>query len=232
MESFVEVVRKKRRDEIEKYKSCGISPLKENDYKLIDSIKIERNGKEFQYEVRVDFSEVRFYIVKDKSSIYLSIYELYELFRIIHLESDVDIAQELQKIYSDELDEFEYQGEKYKFSKVGNIKDHYKINIPKSGLEITYEELTILLFLIQEKSNYLCSLSGDMKEFNNGLVNLLITLLKTTKQHQILLEMGWILDEVKAIFPKNKKEFSDNDIIKNKYYLTEESMKAILELES
>jgi len=95
---FIPAIRKDRRDEINGYKSDGIGFVKENEYKLVERISISKNQNCYDFEVRVDFKEIKFYIIKNNGCIYLSLYEIYILLNNINLNSDIDIVEELKKI--------------------------------------------------------------------------------------------------------------------------------------
>lgn len=237
MFNFIQTIREDRRNEIQNHKLNGIEFIRENDYKLVQKIIIPRDDIYFTFEVRVDFNEVRFYIIKYGSCLYLSIYDIYMLLNDIYINSDIDIIEELSKVYDNATDKFIYNSCEYKFPKSSKIESQYQINIPYSNLTISYNELLVLIFLIQEKSNYLCSISDEMNIYKNGLVNLLITLLKCRKDNTFLKELGWHYSPDKNKYSENKLVYLNKEdenyeirkrLVDRKYYLTKTEMEIIL----
>lgn len=239
MFTFIPDIRKDRKNEIDNYKSKGIEFIRENDYKLVENICILKNFKFYNFEVRVDFKEVRFYIIKSNSCIYLSLYEIYTLLNEIYLSSDIDITEELKKIYNNSKDKFICKNKEYEFPECSIIENQYQIRIPNSNLKISYTELLLLVFLIQEKSNYLCSISKDMYIYKNGIINLMITLLNYHDDNTYLKELGWCYSRQKNKYMENQLRYlnkSDEkyeerkNFVNRKYYLTQSEMKSILKI--
>lgn len=239
MFTFIPDIRENRRNEINNYKSNGIEFIRENDYKLVERICILKNLKCYNFEVRVDFKEVRFYIIKSNSCIYLSLYEIYILLNDIYINSDIDITEELKKIYDNSKEKFICNNKEYEFPECSIIENQYQIRIPNSNLEISYTELLLLIFLIQEKSNYLCSISEDMYIYKNGIINMMITLLDCHDENTYLKELGWYYLEQKNKYMENQLRYlkkSDEKyeerkkIADRKYYLTQSEMKSILKI--
>lgn len=237
MYDFIQTIRDDRKKEIATHKHNSIQFIRENDYKLVDKISILKNNTNFTYEVRVDFREVRFYIIKSGSCLYLSIYEIYTLLNDIYINSDIDITEELNRVYDISRDKFIYKNNEYEFPKCSNIENQYQIRIANSNLTISYTELLILIFLIQEKSNYLCSISDEMIIYKNGLINLFITLLNCRKDNVFLNEIGWSYNPGENKYVENTLRYLDKEdenyekrreTVDRKYYLTEAEMKSIL----
>ena len=99
MNTFIPTIRDRRREEINNHKANGIGFIEENHYKLLERIYITKEEEMFCFEVRVDFSDVRFYISKNNSCIYLSINEIYMLLNDINLNGDIDITEGLYEFY-------------------------------------------------------------------------------------------------------------------------------------
>lgn len=239
MFTFIPAIREVRRNEINIYKSNGIDFIRENDYKLVERISIAKSQNCYNFEVRVDFKEVRFYIIKSNSCIYLSLYEIYTLLNDIYLNSDIDISEELKKIYDNSKEKFICKNKEYEFPECSIIENQYQIRIPNSNLEISYTELLLLIFLIQEKSNYLCSISEDMYIYKNGIINMMITLLNCREDNTYLKELGWYYSQHKSYYSENQLKYlkkSDEKyeerkkIADRKYYLTQSEMKSILKI--
>lgn len=239
MFTFIPDIREDRRNEINTYKSNGIEFIRENDYKLVERICISKNLNCYNFEVRVDFKEVRFYIIKSDSCIYLSLYEIYSLLNDIYIYSDIDIIEELKKIYDNSKGKFICKNKEYEFPECSIIENQYQIRIPNSNLEISYTELLLLVFLIQEKSNYLCSISEDMYIYKNGIINMMITLLNYHDDNTHLKELGWYYSKQENRYMENQLRYlkkSDEKykerkkIADRKYYLTQSEMKSILKI--
>lgn len=243
MFEFIPAIRTDRYREIKEYKEKGFGFIKENDYRLINKVKIRHSDNNFyEFEVRVDFNEVRFYIINNSSAIYLSIYQLYELFHQMLLDSKIDVVLELKQLLKkNKKQNFLYHGIEYEIPKIRKFSEKYEIHISASNMNISYNELFYLLVLIQTKSNYFFSISGVKKEFSNGIIRLFIALLSVKNNNQILDNNGWEYDKEKNIFKPNKiqkmkKKVKNSKIhnkkIERKYYLTETELKSIIKLES
>lgn len=239
MFTFIPTIREVRRNEINKYKSDGIDFIRENDYKLVDKIFISKSNNCYNFEVRVDFKEVRFYIIKSNSCIYLSLYEIYTLLNYIFLNSDIDITEELRKVYDDSKEIFTCSKKDYEFPDCSVIENQYQIRIPNSNLKISYTELLLLIFLIQEKSNYLCSISEDMYIYKNGIINMMIALLKCQADSTYLNKLGWYYSKQENKYMENQLKYlnkSDENykdrkkLADRKYYLTLSEMESILKI--
>lgn len=244
MYTFVPLIKAERELEIKSYESIGVGFNDKNQYKLLETIRIyDIDGCEWplEFEVRVSFRDVRFYIIKNDSCIYLSINEIYNLLYDMNLNSDEDITDKLVAFYSNKEEyEFIYSENAYKFPKSPSFEDKYKVQIPYSDLYISYTELFILIFLIQEKSNYYWSISDKEVTYINGIIYLMITLLKSNQENNFLKKLGWNYSSDDNKFKDNvlsypdKNEVSDveykkkRSIVDRKYYLTEEEMKSIL----
>lgn len=239
MYEFVPAIRTDRFREIKQYKEKGFTFTNEKDYMLIDQVKIQHNLEEMlTFEVRVDFSEVRFFIIKNSACIYLTIYQLYEILYQITKEGKIDVVYQLkQMIKRKKKEKFKYRGIKYEVPKIRKFSAKHMIYIADSNTYITYSELFYLLALVQEKSNYLCSISKEMKNFSYGLYRLLISLLALNQDHQILKKMGWEYDVDNECFKRNilrkkKKDIKGykkhNKIVERKYYLTEKELESII----
>lgn len=243
MFEFVPAIRTDRYREIRAYKEKEFSFIKENDYQLINKVKIRYSDNNFyEFEVRVNFNDVKFYIINNSSAIYLSIYQLYELFHQILLESKVDVVLQLKQLLKKKKkQDFLYNGIEYKVPKTRKFSQRHKVYIPDSNMNISYNELFYLLVLIQTKSNYFFSISGIKKDFSNGIIRLFIALLSVKNNNKILNNNGWKFDKEKNIFEPNKLEKikkqvknskKHNEKVERKYYLTETELKSIIKLRS
>lgn len=243
MFEFIPTIRTDRNREIKKYKDKGFTFIKENDYKLISKVYIPhtKNTKMF-FEVRVDFSEVRFYIIKSGASIYLTIYQLYVILYNIQLEGKIVVVNELEKLLkTKKFTNFFYCDIEYKIPSIKKFDRNHKVYIPYSDIKVDFNELLYLLVLIQEKSNYLCSLSESKKEFSNGIIRLLISLLSIENNCELLNRIGWFWNadekkynsnELTKIYGDYDNKASHNKLVERKYYLTEYELDSIIKLES
>lgn len=239
MFTFIPAIREDRINEMKNHELNGFEFIRKNDYKLIERIFIMKDLNQFNFEVRVDFKEVRFYIIKNNSCIYLSLYEIYSLLNDVYLDSDIDITKELKKICNNDKEKFICKTSEYEFPKSPSFGNQYQIRIPNSNLEISYTELLLLISLIQEKSNYFCSISEDMHIYKNGIIYMMITLLNCREENTILKELGWNYSQHKNKYLENRLKHLDksdeknkefNKTVDRKYYLTEDEMKSILRL--
>lgn len=240
MYEFVPAIRTDRFREIKQYKEKGFKFTSENDYILINQVKIKDHLEEIlTFEVRVDFPEVRFFIIKNSACIYLTIYQLYQVLNQIAKEGKIDVVYQLkQMINKKKKQNFNYRGIKYEVSKIRKFSAKHMIYIPDSNTYITYTELFYLLALIQEKSNYLCSISKEKKKFSYGIYRLLIAFLTLKQDHRIFKKIGWEYDINNECFKintmqKKKKEDTKgykkyNKIVERKYYLTEKELGSII----
>lgn len=244
---FIPIIREERKKEMGSYEKLGVGFIEKRKYKLIEKISIESNVNSeelIEFEVRVTFKEVRFYIIKSDSCVYLSINEIYQLLNDMNLYNDIDIIDKLTVFYkTTEKDQFVYKDKTYNFPKSPNFYDKYKIKIANSNLNISWNEFFILIFLIQEKSNYFWSIKKEETiPYNNGIIYLLITLLNCKENNNLLKELGWNYSTEEERYMDNvlskpdrdevsEEEYEENcKIVERKYYLTEDEMKSILKI--
>ena len=245
MYEFIPVIRTDRYREIRAYKEKNFTFIKEKKFRLIDTIKINKSDKEkYKFEVRADFYDVKFYIIENNAAIYLTFFQLYELFKQVHLSGNIKVTYHLRQLLKrDKKEIFLYRGIEYKFTKIREFSLLHKVSIPNSGIQINYNELFYLLVLIQEKSNYLWSrsISEANKNFSNGIIRLIIVLLENKNGHEILNNLGWFMNDDGDGFKPNKlvelKKGTVNykkhkELVKRKYYLTELEFGSIINLES
>ncbi|MDH8677417.1 hypothetical protein QE109_04620 [Fusibacter bizertensis] len=243
MNKFVETIRLHRNDEIEAYKDRGyLFGKNRNRYEFVRKIRIDNEEEYFNFQVRVDFKEVRFYLLGNEDStveimgyLYFSIYEIYRMLKIISLVEGVDFVVDILNSYlkSTTYLEFQYDDERYKF-KMPNITDvNGEIELSDATLSITYKELYLLISLIQEKSNYLFSKSEDGELYQDGIVRLMIALLKQNEDNDILKNIGWNYNLSEDKFILNKEYVSSkNERESKRYYLTKLELSNILQIES
>lgn len=249
MNEFIPTIRTDRYREINKYKKKGFTFTKEKKYLLTNTIEISISSNErITFEVRVDFSEIRFYIIKNSTCIYLTIYQLYLLMNEIYNSDKIDLVLQVERLINKKKKEkFSYRDVMYEITKSFNFSDKHKVYIPDSNTFITYTELFYLLILIQEKSNYLCSLSKTKSKYSFGLYRLLIALISSNRDHKILQKIGWYYDHTSGLFKRNNLSKKNNRVsnseksskkskhdllVERKYYLTQKELDNILGIES
>ena len=121
---------------------------------------------------------------------------------------------------------FSYEGVNYFVHQLPKIDENTKIGVLDSDVEITLEELFLLIYLIQDKSNYLISL-GKKTEYINGIIRMLKTLLKCNNKNDVLETIGWLFDHEKCYYILNSKDFL-SEKKKRMNYLTEYEESLIL----
>jgi hypothetical protein len=190
----------------------------------------KRNEVCYFFEVRTNQKEPRFYITKinkkqKESCIYLTIYEIYLLFLKLSQILSIETVTKILNSDCDKLWYIYYTGLEFELKYFNQSIPEGSIRIPESNIEITYENLFILLALIQDKSNYYWSISSKENEklYTNGILRLLICLLNT-KSNSILDSHKWQYNELIS-----KHELLTDDY-KYKYYLTQDEYDNIMEV--
>lgn len=225
--SFVRNIREKRKKEINNYELKGYI-LNKNNYITNDILQININGIIFKYGIRVNGNDVYFYILKEGCQIYLKIYDIYLiLWKLYYKENNKQIIDFLEYYENNSQGiSFSYEGVNYFVHQLPKIDENIKIGVLDSDVEITLEELFLLIYLIQDKSNYLISL-GKKTEYINGIIRMLTTLLKCNNKNDILETIGWFFDYEKCYYILNSKDFL-SEKKKRMNYLTEYEESLIL----
>ena len=191
--SFVRNIREKRKKEINNYELKGYI-LNKNNYVTNDILQININGIIFKYGIRINGNDVYFYILKEGCQIYLKIYDIYLiLWKLYYKENNKQIIDFLEYYENNNQEiSFSYEGVNYFVHQLPKIDENTKIGVLDSDVEITLEELFLLIYLIQDKSNYLISL-GKKTEYINGIIRMLKTLLKCNNKNDVLRQSGGFL---------------------------------------
>lgn len=253
MIEFISTIRIDRRREIAKYEEKGYTILNKNKYRFRENVIVSADKiKDTPYGVEVDSEEVRFFIKKNDSNVYLSLMEIYWLIKQMkreHRESVIGLLKtqlEMNKTAKREIEEnneenekkgdrwgFKYRDLKYRIGTMINFKGDWEVKIDNCELSISGRELFLLIHLIQEKSNaFFISGGKDSKNliYMDGVLRLFIVFLTLNESHEVLMKRGWKFDEKEKrfVFDTVMDEEKTKEIKKLKYYLTENEYETIM----
>lgn len=244
---FIPTIRSDRHREIDKYIKKGYNVADKTEYIYVDTISISNYKgihEKLIYEVRLNIHWVNFYIMKFGSRIYLTMNDIYLYlykFKNDYSINVIDHLRSFNRIGKYSLDEnekkdyeyymtFDYMSVKYHISQLPEC-EKYSDTIVLNHIDcpISYADILVLLFLIQGKSNYFETLSNN--KYTDGLINMLIALLTCNYNNDILEKKGWqYMIEMKRF--KNIKKYDSSNINKKKWYLTEDELDYIMNIES
>lgn len=231
MKDFIKQTRIDRRQEIISYENKGYTFENKNTYFFINRICVNYYGNNLVFGIQVNDEEPYFIYVFQGANINLSISELYNILNY-SARNGTPIVDDLQKQLGikDSQSEFMYNNNKYRMIKPIHVDDSSVMKIPDTNIDIPYNQLIVLMALIQSKSNAFFNNSSDAKQkYMNGIYRLLICMLILNKDHLILKKRGWIWNEMKREFELHK-ELAESDSSIFKYYLTQEEMGIIMEI--
>ncbi|MHB8127590.1 MAG: hypothetical protein ACYDEX_01130 [Mobilitalea sp.] len=227
-EMFVPYVRSLRNKEIEIYESKGYVVSNKAEYTFTDKINIIIKGYSFCFGIRVNINEVYFYLLDKGTNIYLTVMEIYDLlWKLVIEEKNSWVLDELEFYNSsNETTTFFYHGKEFYIHKLSDAIPVGMIKITDADIMITYDELFLLIYLIQDKSNYFESLSIE-KRYINGLIRLLKVLLECNSENVHLATLGWKFNNT-----SNRYELLKEKIVgkrnKKRYYLTVDEERLII----
>lgn len=228
MKNFVPAVRTDRFREMKMYADKGYSFIIKRDYRKVDKIFVENNGKEYTFGIEVTQNEIYFYIVNDLANAYLTLVDIYVILaEIAKAEGTGTVVKVLKKqLRCKETDSFYYQGIEYKMRRTAAWSSK-EVRISQTGLYLTYQQILMLVNLIQEKSNSFFQRSKAYKSYKDGILRLLIALLSCEEDCVLLSHLGWRYSGEEQRFRLQIQEETD-ERSKMKYYLTRMEYKNIM----
>jgi len=240
MKNLIPLLRQDRLREIKEYKARGyIFRNGENKYfyvrnitvsnkEIQDDLKTPDNEVTYSFQVRVDQDERRFYILnkstmQSDNCIYLTIYEIYQL--LIEISRLITPQKIVATLLGGRTNKryINYTDLQFEVSFFDDDFEPCEVSIPGSNIMISYENLLILIALIQDKSNYLWSDNEEKSLYIDGLLRLLCCLI-STQDNEELKNHGWLYDPDLALY---KVTDANN---KEKYYLTPDQYQNIMEV--
>lgn len=244
MDNFISTIRTDRYREIKKYEEKGYTFIDKGSYRMIEKIETMQESCNFEFGIEVTQSDVYFYLTNKAANVYLSIIDIYNLLIDILKQENLNFVvnllkkqlklkikskkSEKEKIINQE--KFRYKGIEYNIRQTVKVLDDKLIKIPDSSLEITYQNLFMIINLIQEKSNslFLRGKEKKYKQYVDGILRMYIVLLTKKEDVDILKDIGWNYN-----VEQDKFLYAEPKIIeergKRKYYLTNMEYKSIIE---
>lgn len=225
--NFVKDIRELRELEIQQYEAKGYRVANKAEYLLNDVIRIEMDQREYLFGIRVNINEVYFYIWQEGAQIYLTIYDIYLLlWKLVYSEYRIYLIDSLDfYMRNDETVDFFYKGGTYTVHRLPDLPED-NVELLNSDVSISIRELMLLIYLIQDKSNYFEGLSKG-KAYVDGLVRLLKVLLECNAPNAGLETLGWIFNSDLGRFELRKEQLV-GERNKKRYYLTVKEERLIL----
>lgn len=229
MKNLIPACRTDRIREMALYEKKGYSIQNKDKYVMLDSVETEYGGQLYRYGIQVTRDDLYFFITRNSANVYLTIVELYELMkRITQKEGDFLITTMKRQLKIRRESKLRYRELEYNIPEIVWLPQKGEIALPDSGMKITYDELYVLINLIQAKSSALFKRGkAKDKKYAMGLLRMFIVLL--SKQESILLldGLGWKWDKVEKRYQfclRKKKDGRE----KYKYYLTRKEYETIM----
>ena len=230
---FLSTARTDRFRQINAYKAKDY--LADDKYRMTESVTMSYYG---EYGCQVSLRDFYFYITENKGNAYYSVKELYQLLNRISQKEGCDfvmnLLSEIEKASTAKKtdDYIIYRGIQYSIRPHVEPVVNGKIKILDGSVSLSYKELTGLLILIQEKSNYFWNSKKDNKKYTEGLLRLFKALITSAKDHPVLEDKGWKYSVEKDEFDYVGQFSSDDKKSKRVYYLTKGELDDIISSES
>ena len=230
MKDFIHDIRTDRKREKADYKAKGYSVS--SNYKCLAKVDVVCNKMKYSYNVQADRNEIRFFLANDKSNLYLSLFEIYDLIHRLPGNKRSKYKAAFYKHISNDANtecSLKYKGIEYELPACVEFPNS-KIFLDTLGLEIESAQIYFLIHLIQSKSNSMFERSTDDKKANiNGIYRLYSALLRKRSGSSILYDKGWIWNsKLNKFVLDSQQNGRDNTKWTEKYYLTETEYKNIL----
>lgn len=228
MRDFLSILRTDRKREISKYR--------EKDYLVTEFFrmvrKIEIDG--FTIGVQVSSQDYFFYLIDDDQNAYFSVRELYDLLLQMSIREGKNYVLGLlgKQITEEEESAFRYENIDYSIKKTVVPEREGEIIVEDGSSSVSYQQLFVVLNLVQQKSNTMFENSPGNEGYKNGILRLLMTLIEAEENHKILQSKGWFFDSEDEKYVYKDVFLNEEDKKLKKYYLTEEERDDIMSLES
>ncbi len=228
MRDFLSILRTDRKREISKYREKGYL-VTSSSYRMVRKIQIDG----FSIGVQVSSQDYYFYLIEDSQNAYFSVRELYNLlFKMSIKEGKSYVLEMLEKqIQNEEECALTYENIDYSIKKTVIPKKSDVITVEDGSSSVGYQQLFVLLNLVQQKSNTMFESSPGNENYKNGILRLLMTLIEAEEDHDILQSKGWFFDNDEDKFDY-KEILNEDEKKQKKYYLTEEERDDIMSSES
>lgn len=240
MKDFIPLIRQDRLREMNEYKQRGyIFREHEPRFRFVRNISVSNKSQKVNYDnsvatinyffqVRVEQSETRFFILQNslvdiESCMYMTIFDIYEL--LLNFSTHIAADKIVRILMGERCTKWflSYTGLEFEVDFFSLNEENLRMVTSTSNIKISFENLLLLISIIQDKSNYHWSNSKQEKSplYIDGILRLFCCLI-STQGHEVLLNNGWSYDNNTSMY---KLTNSDND---KKYYLTLDQYKNIM----
>lgn len=185
MKDFIAVLKYCRQKEIKKYRDKQYTVS--NNFKCYRKFYVNYKGIDYNFAVACEYLEIKFYIIKvniEQKGDTPYYYSIEEIYSVLNSKKNNTIVAKILNTRRNKKEKILFDGSEYYFN-------FFKLDNYLKKLDNDCIHLLLLLCLIQEKSNFYF---GDKSQYCEGIVRLINVLLVKNKNHQILLEKGWIYD--------------------------------------
>lgn len=202
-------------------------------YRMIRKISFIRRARVIELGVQVSKQDYYFYLIEDGENAYFSIREIYDLLNRMSSVEGKDYVSVLLMNQMAETDKesFIYEDIEYEVRKSIAPDRSGEIEVFDGSKKVSYEMLFTLINIIQEKSSAMFLKSHGNEKYVDGIIRLLIVLVKCSNDYDKLKEKGWFWNEDLGQY-YYKDVINEEDKRSKKYYLTEGEYDDIMSLES